>query len=191
MKSLYEIYQKSLKSPQQLKYDIYLNLHRDNVRRAFEEHFLPFFEDELAPTIIDDLKDQISHHDESKESTEEYQPYVDRFYPDGTKSEDVIHNSFAYAWLHHLHNNPHHPQYWYLRNDTDHDEDRMLDIPFNYIVEMLCDWGSFYYMDEEKKPGVNPNSRARDWYNLHGEEFGFSDNTKNEIERIFEKCPEL
>ena len=116
---------------------------------------------------------------------------LDKYYPDGTKSEDVIHNSFAYAWLHHLHNNPHHPQYWYLRNDTDHDEDRMLDIPFNYIVEMLCDWGSFYYMDEEKKPGINPNSRARDWYNLHGEEFGFSDNTKNQIEKIFDKCLNL
>ena len=190
-KSLYEIYLYKNKPSNQIEYDKYLSLHIANVQKTFEERFLPYYENELSLEDIDSLREQISHHDDSKTSVEEYQPYVDKFYPDGSKSEEMIYNNFAYAWLHHLHNNPHHPQYWYLRNDTDHSEDRVLDIPFNYIVEMLCDWGSFYYMDEEKKPGINPNSRARDWYNLHGEEFGFSDNTKNQIEKIFDKCLNL
>lgn len=190
-KALFEIYNQSLKTPQQREYDNYIFLHVENVQKAFEEHFVPYMKDEIGLVEIEAIRSQLAHHDDSKWSEEEYQPYVDKFYPDGSKTEEEIHDSFAKAWLHHLHNNQHHPQYWYLRNDTDHDEDRMLDMEYNYIVEMLCDWGSFYYMNEEKKPGINPNSTAHDWYNEHGKEFGFSDKTKDIIEDILTKCPEL
>ena len=182
-KSLYEIYRNKNKTSNQIEYDKYLSLHIANVQTTFEERFLPYYENKLSLEDIKLLREQISHHDDSKTSIEEYQPYVDRFYPDGSKSEEVISNNFAYAWLHHLHNNPHHPQYWYLRNDTDHNEDRVLDIPFNYVVEMLCDWGSFYY--------VTPGSSAKSWYTSHGDEYEFSENTKNLIEKILDKCSQL
>ena len=56
---------------------------------------------------------------------------------------------------------------------------------------MLCDWGSFVFMNEEKKPGVNPNSTAHNWFTTHGNGFGFSENTLNTIKDILEKCPNL
>lgn len=190
MKTLKEYYDLKLGKHYCKEYNDYIDLHTSNVKKAFEENFLPFYPN-LSESQIAELKIQIDHHDESKWSDEEYDAYVDKFYPDGTKSEDEIHDNFAYAWLHHLHNNPHHPQYWFLRNDKDHDEDRMLDMPFNYIVEMLCDWGSFVFMNEEKKPGVNPNSTAHNWFTTHGDGFGFSENTLNTIKDILEKCPNL
>ncbi len=47
------------------------------------------------------------------------------------------------AWLHHLHNNPHHWQYWVMppefNPDGDHDNG-CLKMPEEYVLEMIADW---------------------------------------------------
>jgi hypothetical protein len=177
------------------EYNNYIETHRANVLRAFDECYLPYVDHEIESTPsdkeIEEIRNQILQHDLSKYSDEEYDAYLHKFYPDGSKSEEEIKNDFAYAWLHHLHENPHHPQYWFLRNDTDHSDDRALDMPYRYVVECLCDWSSFQYMTSEMKPGIKPNSTAHNWYNEHKKDFEFSDNTIKLIEEILDMCPKL
>ena len=66
--------------------------------------------------------EKLVNHDQSKYDEEEYEAYDDYFYGKEGKDEDdiaVIDNAFDYAWLHHIHHNPHHWQYWVLVNDDD------------------------------------------------------------------------
>ncbi len=69
-------------------------------------------------------------HDISKFGPKEWFPYVEHFY--GSK-KGKIDPDFDYAWLHHQKRNPHHWQYWILK-------DRALEMKEPYRTEMLCDW---------------------------------------------------
>ena len=69
----------------------------------------------------------IKEHDESKWSEEEFEPYAQRWHGDKKKTPE-----YEAAWEHHWMNNEHHPEYWLGE-----------DMPYIYILEMLCDWGSF------------------------------------------------
>lgn len=173
------------------EYNEYIELHRANVMKAFEEHMLPYLENVYDASHIVSLRNQLKEHDLSKYDKEEYDAYAHKFYPSGSMTEESIRSEFAYAWLHHLHNNKHHSQYWYIRNDTDHEDDRPLDMPLDYIIEMLCDWGSFYYMNEEKKPGINTNSTAHMWWDEHNKDFSLSLKTVSIIEDLLKNCPEV
>ena len=73
------------------------------------------------------FKDLIKEHDESKYSEEEFEPYAQKWFGDGEKTRE-----YELAWEHHYMNNEHHPEYW----DGE-------DMPYIYILEMICDWGSF------------------------------------------------
>ena len=56
---------------------------------------------------------QLDRHDQSKWSDEEFKPYAKFFSSKGAKVEDPnVTNDFIAAWLHHIHHNPHHWQYW-------------------------------------------------------------------------------
>ena len=69
----------------------------------------------------------IKEHDESKYSEEEFEVYAQHFY--GSKDNDLEYDE---AWKHHWMHNEHHPEFWLGE-----------DMPLIYILEMLCDWGSF------------------------------------------------
>lgn len=127
---------------------------------------------ENCPEIFDgvDLEafdDIIKEHDESKYSKEEFEPYAQHFY--GDKKNDF---EFGEAWKHHWLNNEHHPEFWLGE-----------DMPYIYILEMICDWGSF---------GVasgNLRELSDFYYNKakDDEEKNLSDNTKIIIEEILNK----
>lgn len=141
------------------QYAEYLHDHRTNFGRALDwmkEHEIIPYELEFAPA---------SEHDLSKNSTEEYKPYDDYFY--GNKSRRVV-EAFKYAWLHHIHNNPHHWQYWVLQNDDEPEE--ILEMPEKYVYEMIADWWSFswksknlyeifVWYDDHKGMKLHPNTR--------------------------------
>lgn len=76
---------------------------------------------------IEDFNSLIAEHDESKFSEEEFEPYAQKWFGDGKKTRE-----YELAWEHHYLNNEHHPEYW----DGE-------DMPYIYILEMICDWGSF------------------------------------------------
>lgn len=85
---------------------------------------------------------QLDIHDKSKWSEEEYPYYAKHFYGGGDPE------GFQYAWLHHIHNNPHHWQYWVFPDGysyhTSHPlsatNSGVLEMPTNYLLEIVADW---------------------------------------------------
>ncbi len=84
-------------------------------------------------------------HDWSKFLPLEWLAYANFFYgpwrlshePD-QKLVEGLHDQFDVAWLHHQHLNPHHWQYWILREDSG--LIRALEMPNHFVAEMVADW---------------------------------------------------
>ena len=150
-------------------YDQYLAEHIGNVNKG-----LNWMLDNLGlkeeKTALEEVMVNFNH-DESKYSTEEYDAY-DQYFYGGNRSYKVI-QDFNYAWLHHIHNNPHHWQYWVLLEDDPESglPYKALEIPIPYIFEMIADWWSFswksgnlfeifnWYADHRSKQIINPKSK--------------------------------
>jgi hypothetical protein len=86
-------------------------------------------------------------HDWSKFTPQEWFPYVDYFYRRGGKDKHTADgksytagcdDAFDAAWLRHLHRNPHHYQFWVLRQDDG--QIKTLPMPERYVREMIADW---------------------------------------------------
>ena len=110
----------------QKEYFEYINAHKERVTKFaswLEENCPEVFEG----VDLDVFWDLIKEHDESKFSEEEFEPYAQRWHGDGKETFE-----YEEAWKHHWMNNEHHPEYWLGE-----------DMPYIYILEMLCDWGSF------------------------------------------------
>lgn len=139
------------------QYDEYLTDHLDGVRQAYLwlEKNIPdiFVGHEEEQTLA--RRHCLFAHDASKKTAAEYPAYDDYFY--GEKTDDVI-DAFNYAWLHHIHKNPHHWQHWVLIHDDEPME--ALEMPFEYVIEMICDWWSFSW----KKGDLN---EIFQWYEDH------------------------
>ena len=157
-----------------VEYTQYIVEHKANVEKAYrwiQDHNI--FEDcEFPVNIIE--------HDLSKYSADEYKAYDDYFY--GKKTE-AVKREFNYAWLHHIHNNPHHWQYWVLKHDDGPEE--ALEMPLNYAIEMICDWWSFSFK-------TGNLYEIFDWYNkhkgmvLHEKTRKFVEDTLDKIKKILD-----
>ena len=156
-------------------YDDYILEHRTAVREAFE------WLEENIPQVTAGCEEagwRIGYeHDQSKLSAEEYDAY-DRYFYGGNKSHKVV-EDFNYAWLHHIHNNPHHWQHWVLLEDdpTGSERFKALPMPYDYIVEMICDWWSFSVRSGNLR-------EIFDWYNAHKDKMIVHADTKKQVERI-------
>lgn len=163
-------------SPDDL-YRSYLSKHRDGVRDTYKNIMLPILEDEgIENSILDKIEEAIEDHDASKDDPVEFIAYRNYFYdPEGhprSHSEE-----FNQAWNHHQKCNPHHWQYWCLINDVDEPQVEPLDMPFEYIIEMLCDWQS---------AGNHYGNTAYDWYSQQKDKMMLSENTRNIVEKYIE-----
>lgn len=153
----------------------YLEQHIRNVYRGYE-----WIKANL-PEILngEDYENQIRiSHDSSKYSIEEYEPY-DKYFYGGNKTTEVKKN-FNLAWLHHIHNNPHHWQYWILINDEPGAGMVILDMPHNYIIEMICDWWAFSW-------AKNNLYEIFSWYDQHRAYMKLSYATRKTVEEILGK----
>ena len=153
------------------KYDVYLRSHRKAVAQCYElltgGCHLPIYDDDGNPV----------GHDASKYSEEEYQAYDEYFFPsDGSKvGEDPARSeAFDRAWLHHQNCNPHHWQHWCLINDDD-GKTVPLEMPVDYVYEMVADWGSFAY---RMRKGQN----LLDWYDANRDKMMLHGNTRRLVE---------
>lgn len=158
------------------QYDAYLIQHINGVQKAYE--WLKFYLPEaLEGASVEMLDENIASHDRSKYSDEEYIPYADYFYGEKTKEVEA---AFNYAWLHHIHMNPHHWQYWVLIHDDEPAEN--LEMPKEYIIEMICDWWSFSWktgkLDEIFK-----------WYEAH-KDMQLGKETRKTVENILDLMAE-
>ncbi len=79
----------------------------------------------------------------SKNTPDEYTPYDNYFY--GEQTPAII-EAFNRAWLMHIHRNPHHWQYWVLINDEPKEGTILIEMPYPYIIEMICDWWAFSWI---------------------------------------------
>ena len=148
-------------------YTEYIVAHRENVKKAYDwlkSHKI----------IKGNLEKQIMQHDASKYSDEEYDAYDKYFY--GKEKTEKVESDFNYAWLHHIHENPHHWQYWVLKHDDEPEE--ALEMPENYVYEMICDWWSFSFK-------IDKLDEIFSWYNQH-KGMVLHANTRKLVEEILE-----
>lgn len=139
------------------EYTQYIIQHKNNVIKGFNfiKQYVP---EMLADCNIGKLNGLIARHDASKYSTDEFVPYAHFFYGNGRTQE--VRDNFKKAWQHHWKNNPHHPEWWNMR-----------DMSNEYIVEMICDWWSFgwknndmqelfdYYKSTDKRQYMSENTK--------------------------------
>lgn len=159
------------------EYDEYLIQHKEGVAKVY--HWIKENIPELIDGKIDDDWPFTFNHDASKSNKEEYEAY-DKYFYGRNKSYQVM-QDFNYAWLHHIHNNPHHWQYWILFEDNPEGDKpyKCLDMPYNYIIEMICDWWSFSW----KTGNVY---EMFSWYAKHKYIIKLSDKTRTTVENILD-----
>lgn len=77
-------------------------------------------------------------HDLSKFLPSEWFPYAETFYDSNGSFRYIEAAGFREAWLKHQKRNPHHWQYWILKEDNGCEV--LLPIPDVYLLEMVADW---------------------------------------------------
>ena len=121
------------------QYDRYLEEHRANVKKGYDwiKENLPYA---IRPGMDLDWHMEFGH-DQSKNEPDEYEAYDAYFY--GRNRSYKVVQDFRKAFLLHINRNPHHWQHWILINDDPNEEEIAMDMPYEYILEMVCDWWSF------------------------------------------------
>lgn len=157
-------------------YDEYLKEHRAGVRKAWE-----WLAEKLRNELDDDALTKcglhIRTHDASKNDVEEYGPYDEYFY--GRNKSAAVKANFNKAWLHHIHQNPHHWQHWVLIEDDDPSGYICIEMPLDYVYEMICDWWSFSWRSGNL-------IEIFDWYEKH-KSMKLHPKTKAVVESILER----
>lgn len=126
------------------EYDNYLIEHRKNVSQAYHwllNHNLLYRSDSSMEDYYYIAHNCTLSHDETKNLKDEYEAYDAYFYSNNRSYETM--ETYKHAWLLHIQRNPHHWQHWVLIHDEPEEKFEALEMPFKYIVEMICDWWSF------------------------------------------------
>lgn len=161
------------------QYDQYLVKHKENVKKGYDWFctYLP----ELVKDVPN-LEWQVCFaHDQSKSELDEYEAYDIYFY--GNNKSYQVMQDYRKAWLLHLHRNPHHWQYWILINDNPEEGEIVLDMPYNYILEMICDWWAFSWAKGNL-------FEVFKWYDEHKDHMKLAPNTRKQVESILRQIKE-
>lgn len=157
------------------QYDRYLERHKANVEKGFRwlQKYLPAItEGSGAEHNI------IFAHDASKLNPDEYEAY-DAYFYGGNRSYAVV-QDYQRAWLLHIHRNPHHWQHWILINDDPEEGEILLEMPYNYILEMVCDWWAFSWNDGDP-------FEIFIWYDEHKNYMKLHPDTRKTVENILDR----
>ena len=162
-----------------VEYDNYLLQHRGNVTKGWE------WLKENIPEVgvyIDECDNLIKYnHDSSKDTPHEYKAYDDYFY--GKNRSFGVVQAFNYAWLHHIHNNPHHWQHWVLIHDDPDEPETILEMPRKYALEMICDWWAFSWNSGNLHEIFK-------WYNEHKDYIKLHPRTRAFVEDMLDRIGE-
>lgn len=98
---------------QEKRYYKYIERHKKNVVKAFEEMMLneDLYKDYHDIIMSKEFMGRIATHDMSKLDEEEFDAYRKNFYPINSKEKEDNREAFQLAWFHHWRNNSHHWQY--------------------------------------------------------------------------------
>lgn len=161
------------------EYDEYLQNHRANVKRGYD-WMLENLPEVIDRTITAGWRTSFAH-DKSKNEPDEYDAY-DAYFYGNNRSYEVVQN-YNRAWLLHIHRNPHHWQHWILINDDPKEGEIILEMPYDDIVEMICDWWAFSWskgkLDEIFK-----------WYEEHSKYMKLAPKTRETVEDILDAIKE-
>ena len=160
-----------------IEYDNYLKQHISNVGAGLD------WINSHLPSLLSGMQNEIEYqckfgHDQSKYDAAEYHAY-DAYFYGNNRSYQVV-QDFNYAWLSHIHQNPQHWQQWVLINDDPNEGEKIMDMPYNYIVEMICDWWAFSWAKGNLYEIFN-------WYDEHKDYMKLSVKTRKTVEDILEK----
>lgn len=161
------------------QYNQYLIKHKENVKNGFD-----WIRNNLPDMIKDipNLEWQCCFaHDQSKSESDEYEAY-DAYFYGNNKSYQVV-QDYRKAWLLHLHRNPHHWQHWVLINDDPKEGEILIEMPINYIWEMICDWWAFSWA----KGNLHEIFK---WYDEHKKYMKLHTNTRKKVEEILGRIKE-
>ena len=155
------------------EYDRYLIEHKNNVKKGYE------WLSQHLPSLVNGFGEWNINfaHDASKSERDEYEAY-DAYFYGKNRSYQVV-QDYNRAWLFHIHRNPHHWQYWVLINDDPNEGEILLDMPMEYIIEMICDWWSFSWKTGNLYEIFN-------WYEERKEYIKLSKRTRNIVENILD-----
>ena len=157
-------------------YDQYLATHHSNVFNAY------YWINDHLPELLIGGKDYkriiVLTHDQSKRESDEYHAYDAYFY--GSDKSQKVYDEFKRAWLLHIHRNPHHWQHWVLINDDPNEGETLLEMPYEQILAMICDWWSCSWSKGDKYEIFT-------WYDEHKDYIKLNDSTRATIEDILEK----
>ena len=177
------------------QYEEYLTQHIGNVQRGYEwlKENCPdllsednYYEETAYYGELDEI---IAQHDESKynkipdaekyyDLTCEWDAYNEWFY--GERNDETK-KAFQHAWLSHIHHNPHHWQHWMLQNDED--GLILLDMPYVFIIEMICDWWAFSWKADNLY-------EIFEWYKKNHDGILLSDATRASVDKILDTIKE-
>lgn len=159
-----------------IEYDRYINTHKENVMKGFE--WLELHIPEVVNGMNIKCFDVIQYHDSSKTMFDEYDAY-DKYFYGGNRSFKVV-EDFNKAWLKHIHRNPHHWQHWVLINDEPSEGMKAIKMPYEYVIEMICDWWAFSWAKENL-------TEIFKWYDEHKSNMVLHDQTRQAVEMILDK----
>jgi hypothetical protein len=156
------------------KYDKYIFEHRQNVYKSYR-----WLVDKGIIVHRNILEWNIRDHDMSKYNMKEFEPYAKYFY--GEEITPEIEKAFDFAWNHHQKSNPHHWEYWLMFKDSG--EIKVLEMPYEYIVEMICDWWAFSWKKGNLKEIFS-------WYEANKNIMLLHENTRKQVEELLNKIEE-
>lgn len=88
---------------------------------------------------------------------------------------------YSLAWQHHKGHNPHHWEYWIDNVGTRKND--AIEIPYEYVVEMVCDWvGAGIVYSKHKADYKKPYSEPFNYYKAHLSERIFNPKTQELLE---------
>ena len=159
------------------KYDKLLEDHSKNVRKAFY-----WIRKSLPEILIDipgvDYELRILLHDDTKTVPSQYEAYDNWVFGKRTAK---VEEAYKYARLEHIQMNEHHWQHWiYIDSEA---KLNVLDMPYECIIEMICDWWSFGWQQEDLY-------QIFDWYEANKKKIKLSKKTRQTVEEILDKLYE-
>jgi hypothetical protein len=131
-------------------------------------------------------------HDMSKFLPDELIPYANYFYGDKKprrdktgyyKPTDTGDKAFDFAWLLHQKRNKHHWQWWILPEDDG--GIKILEMPYEYKLEMLCDWVGAGKAQGKFSPKEDPYKETREWWNANNHKMQLHPDTRRYFKILF------
>lgn len=162
----------------ELEYTQYIDNHRNNVQKAWDElknndrviDYIVKNADTKPSNFLSLLDAYIAAHDKSKYGKEEFDAYRKWFYPVSEEEKQSAKEEFDLAWKHHYKRNMHHWDWW-------HESNLPQVMPFNFVVEMICDWMAM---------GYQFNNTAKSWYYENKNEIHLGERQTKWVEDILE-----